>query len=656
MIGEYFIYLDVCAIALFLGMIFTVIYRKSLITSRGKFFLAMLIVGLISGMADILSINSNLNSIVVYISNIVYLASRAFIALSYCLYMISLADNWHKYKNGPWRILLLFIPFVIVVGLLISNYWTHWVFDVSDGKYIRGMLINYGIMYICTFVYSLIALIYFIIYREFFNRAKKFAIIQVYPILIIALLLQSIRTNWLIEIFATAFSSLILMNLLERPEEIYEPEIGLKKYTAFQEDSYKAARTKKVISLVFVKIVNDVRLTPKMNYNEQISLRKSIGNLLKSTAKDFSLKGDFYYLGVGEYAIALVDLKNDNSESYAMTLRRRLNVPIKADFGIVDLYSNVALVHCPEDISNSETAINFVEKFVHIPGILDTVLDLSKIPNRRDFEISMNMSSIIKKGLMDKKFDVYFQPIYSVKEESFTRAEALLRLYDDKYGEIEPKDFIPEAERNGTIHKIGDIVFDKVCEFIASSDFKKLGLEKIEINLSTVQCMHEDLPIHIMDAVKRYGIHPSAINLEITESADAYSRKMMEDNIKVLKELGFSFSLDDYGTGYSNLDNVTQMPVDAIKLDRSLAMSDNPEIQVMFSHSLKLVKDLKKQVVIEGVENEDILNMFETSLCDYIQGYYFSKPLPKEDFINFLYEKKGLVKEKEVIENEQMEQ
>ena len=321
MIGEYFIYLDVCAIALFLGMIFTVIYRKSLITSRGKFFLAMLIVGLISGMADILSINSNLNSIVVYISNIVYLASRAFIALSYCLYMISLVDNWHKYKNGPWRILLLFIPFVIVVGLLISNYWTHWVFDVSDGKYIRGMLINYGIMYICTFVYSLIALIYFIIYREFFNRAKKFAIIQVYPILIIALLLQSIRTNWLIEIFATAFSSLILMNLLERPEEIYEPEIGLKKYTAFQEDSYKAARTKKVISLVFVKIVNDVRLTPKMNYNEQISLRKSIGNLLKSTAKDFSLKGDFYYLGVGEYAIALADLKIDNSESYAMTLR-----------------------------------------------------------------------------------------------------------------------------------------------------------------------------------------------------------------------------------------------------------------------------------------------------------------------------------------------
>ena len=194
------------------------------------------------------------------------------------------------------------------------------------------------------------------------------------------------------------------------------------------------------------------------------------------------------------------------------------------------------------------------------------------------------------------------------------------------------------------------------AELFASDDFKTLGLEKIEINLSTVQCMHEDLPIHIMDAVKRYGISPSAINLEITESKDAYSHKMMEDNIKVLKELGFSFSLDDYGKGYSNLDHVTQMPVDAIKLDRSLTLSDNPEIQVMFSHSLKLIKDLKKKVVIEGVENEDILNMFETSLCDYIQGYYFSKPLPKKDFIDFLYKKKGLIKEDVALENEQMEQ
>ena len=93
MIGEYFIYLDFCAIALFLGMIFTVIYRKSIITSRGKFFLAMLLFGLISGIADILSINSSLNSLVVYIFNVIYFATRTLIALSFCLYMISLTDN-----------------------------------------------------------------------------------------------------------------------------------------------------------------------------------------------------------------------------------------------------------------------------------------------------------------------------------------------------------------------------------------------------------------------------------------------------------------------------------------------------------------------------------------------------------------------------------
>jgi EAL domain-containing protein (putative c-di-GMP-specific phosphodiesterase class I) len=163
---------------------------------------------------------------------------------------------------------------------------------------------------------------------------------------------------------------------------------------------------------------------------------------------------------------------------------------------------------------------------------------------------------------------------------------------------------------------------------------------------------NEDLPIQIMDCVKRYNVSPSRINLEITETSDAYSRKMMEDNIKVLKELGFSFSLDDYGNGYSSMDNVSSMPVDTIKLERTLTNNDNPDMKVMFEHSIKMIKDLKKKIVIEGVENEDILKHFESDLCDYIQGFYFSKPLPKEDLIKFLFVKKGIIKEGEELPKE----
>lgn len=657
MIDGYFVYMDICSTALFMGMIFTVIYRRTYMTSSGRFFLMMLIVGLASSVVDVFSISAHLGELPIFILNSIYFSCRVFLAFCFCLYILGITDNWHKFYRKPWLFMLLFTPFLSILGLLIANWWTHWVFTVDGGIYQRGMLLNYGIMYACIMIYFVIALIYFIVYRSFFDNKKRFAIIVLYPLEAIALLLQHIRPDWLVEISATAIASLVIMNIFERPEDYYEPELELKKHSSFEEDCYKAAKTHKETSIIFVKIVNENALNQKLTYKEQISVRKTIGALMKTTAKDFSQRCEFYWLGRGQYATVVMNYGHENAEAFAHTLRRRLNVPAKTDFGIVDLYSNIALVNTPEDTTSAEHLFAFLENFIHIPGILDSVLELSKIPNRKDFEINMNMESIIKRAIMQERFEVYYQPIYSVKDKAFTRAEALLRLKDDTYGEIEPTLFLPEAERNGAIHKIGDIVFDSVCKFIASPEFKKAGLEKIEVNLSVSQCMHEDLPLHIMDAVKRYDISPKSITLEITETNDEYSIKMMEDNIKVLKELGFSFSLDDYGQGYSNMDNVSHMPVEMIKLDRSLTASENPEMKVMFEHSLKMIRDLKKEVVIEGVETEEILSKFETSLCDYIQGYYFSKPLPKEDFISFLYEKKGIKKEeKKPIDAEKIEE
>ncbi|RIA75820.1 EAL domain-containing protein (putative c-di-GMP-specific phosphodiesterase class I) [Anaeroplasma bactoclasticum] len=656
MVGSYFIYLDACAIVLYLALIFSIISRKKVNTKKGKLLLSMFIVGAISALADILSINSNMGTIPVFIASGIYLASRAFTSFGFCLYFICATDNCHRFYKKPYLRLLLALPFLAILGLIISNWWTGYMYTVTDGVYERGMVITYGIMIFSAAIYMIIALVFIIIYRDFFTKGKKFAIAFIYILVAVALLIQTLKSLWLIEELASAIGFLILLDVIERSELTFDYDIGFKKYSTFKEDAYMAARTNKKSALIFVKVINDSLLGSRLTYQEECSVRRTIGEIMKATAKDFSLKGEYYYLGQGSFSAVFTNEIEENAESYAMTLRRRLNVPVKCDFGIVDLYSNVAVVYCPKDINSHETSLTFLDNFIHIPKVLDTVLDLSKVPNRIDFEINMNMASIIKRGLMYQKFDVYFQPIYSVKDKAFTRAEALLRLMDDKYGEIKPEQFLSEAERNGSIHKIGDIVFDKVCSFIASNEFKKSGLEKIEINLSVSQCANEDLPIHIMDCVKRYNVSPSRINLEITETSDAYSRKMMEDNIKVLKELGFSFSLDDYGNGYSSMDNVSSMPVDTIKLDRTLTNNDNPDMKVMFEHSIKMIKDLKKKIVIEGVENEDILKHFESDLCDYIQGFYFSKPLPKEDLIKFLFVKKGIIKEGEELpkENEEM--
>ena len=633
---NYNLYFVFSAIMLYAGMIFTVSYRKTVKQATGKIFLAMLIIGFIGAVAEYLSVTKSIGTIAVYISNCVLISSEAVLGFCYATYIIGLTDNWHKFEHKFIYKGLLCIPFLIVFGFVFSNYWTNWVFIVENGVYRRGFIIEYGLIYSTTLIYFVISLIYIFKYRKFFTKIQLATLISICPLCVIASLIQIFLPEILLVVFFIAISCMLMMNIVERHEEFYDQDICLLKYQAYYQDSYKATVTKEEAYLFFIKIANNQTINLKFDYEKLIDIRKTIGNIMKETLKDFSCKGRFYWLGLGQFATVARNMGHDTAEAIAMTMRRRLNVPVKTSFGIIDIYSNVALVKFPDDIQNEDMAMSFVDNFYHIDGVLDNVLDLSNIPNRKEFEMKMSMASIIKRGLVRDSFEVYFQPIYSIKEKAFVSAEALLRLKDEKFGIISPALFLPEAERNGSIHKIGDIVFDQVCKFIASEEFKEVGLEYIEVNLSVVQFMHEDLPIHIMDAVKRYGVEPRRINIDIIESVDTYSHKMMEDNIKILRELGFTFSLDDYGTGYSKMDTVSSIPFDTIKINQNLATSNNPEMKVMMEHSIKMIKDMKRKIVVEGIETEEMLNSFEGYLCDYIQGYYFSKPLPEKDFIKFL--------------------
>lgn len=630
----YNFYFVFASIVLYSGMLFSLIYKRANVTTSGKMFLGLIIMGLISAVSSILALSTQFDYIVTYVASTIYFIARAFVALCFCVYAIIITNNIHKYRKNGFLVFLLLIPFLIVFGLTVSNYFTSYVFTIEGSQLKRGIFIEYGGIYVEGTIYFLVGYLYIIKYRKFFDREQLTCLVLVFPIQGITAMVQYFLPQILVEIFASSVEGLLLMNMLERPEAAFETEIGLKKYSIFAKDVYQTMCTKEEVALVFIKIVNDVNLTQKLTYEQQLLFRKTIGQIIKETAKDFSLKGEFYWLGQGQYVTSVNGKLEQNYESFSHTLRRRLNVPVKTSFGIMDVYSNVALARCPYDIDTSEKTLSFIENFYHINGLLDDILNLANLKDKQDFEIKMNLSTIIKQAIMNETLDVYYQPIYSTKEKAFTRAEALLRLHDEKYGFISPALFLPEAERNGTIHKIGDIVFDKVCRFIASPEFERCGLEKIEVNLSVVQCMHEDLPIHLMDCIKKYNISSDKITLDITESADPYSRKMMDENIKILKELGFTFSLDDYGSGYSNIDNVSSLPLESIKVDGR--NKDNANVKVMIDHSIQMIKDLKRKIVVEGIETEEMLNSYDECLCDYIQGYYFSKPLPQQDFVDFV--------------------
>ena len=267
------------------------------------------------------------------------------------------------------------------------------------------------------------------------------------------------------------------------------------------------------------------------------------------------------------------------------------------------------------------------------------------ILEKRRKEIAI--AQAISKAINNRSFQVYFQPIYSVEESCYTNMEALVRLIDDTLGFIPPDEFIPIAEKNGDILAIGEIVLEKVCEFVELYHPEDYGIKAIHVNLSVVQCMQENISNKLLSIIDKYNIPHGLIDFEITETTANNTTNSLEKIMRDFNNQGIKFSLDDFGTGYSNQSNMMQYPYSIVKIDKSMvwACDNNPKAFISLKHTIAMIKDLEMAVLAEGVESEAHISMLKEIGCEFLQGFYFSRPLPIPELIDVIRENriKGVV-------------
>lgn len=246
--------------------------------------------------------------------------------------------------------------------------------------------------------------------------------------------------------------------------------------------------------------------------------------------------------------------------------------------------------------------------------------------------------NLLIQAMKKDRVEVFYQPIYSVRKYQFVSAEALVRIRDGKGKIIPPGTFIEVAERTGLIVKLGEIVFEKVCQFIQEEEPAQYGIEYIEVNLSIIQCGYENLAENFIQIMKKYDVSPKYINLEITETASLDEKRMLLQNMEILREYGVAFSLDDFGTGRSNLNYIVDMPVDIVKFDRDMiqAYFHSDKAKYVMDAAMHMIHGMKLKIVSEGIETEEQYRTMEELGISYIQGYYFSKPLPEKEFLEFI--------------------
>ena len=324
----------------------------------------------------------------------------------------------------------------------------------------------------------------------------------------------------------------------------------------------------------------------------------------------------------------------DQAEDFAERINEKLKKGYKYNDMFINLLPIICITRCPQDIEDVDSVMRFGGELAE-HEYTGRVLYARDIYNKERYDLMRDMDMILEKAFAENRFEVYYQPIYSIDSGKYNSAEALLRLNDDMYGYISPEIFIPAAEENGMIHKIGKFVLEEVCRFITGEKFKNLGLEYVEVNLSVIQCMSSELSEDVRAVMERYGVSNEQINLEITETAAAYAQTTIMDNINSLTDYGIAFSLDDFGTGYSNMKRIASMPFAIVKLDKTFADIDTDDkMMKVVKNTISMVKDMNMKIVVEGVETEESLREFSNLGVNYIQGYYFSRPLSQDKFIS----------------------
>ena len=248
------------------------------------------------------------------------------------------------------------------------------------------------------------------------------------------------------------------------------------------------------------------------------------------------------------------------------------------------------------------------------------------------------ITEVMEEALQTGQFVVYLQPKYSLNDDFLAGAEALVRWIHPEWGFMSPGEFIPLFEKNGFITRLDQYVWKQVCALL--QDWQKRGYPSlpVSVNMSRADIYQSDLIEFLMGLVKEYEIDPALLHLELTESAYTENPEQIISTVEQLRKIGFVIEMDDFGSGYSSLNMLNQMKIDVLKLDMKFIQNETakPVDQGILRFIVELARWMNLSVVAEGVETREQLEHLRMIGCDYVQGYFFSKPLPCAEFEKLL--------------------
>ena len=516
-------------------------------------------------------------------------------------------------------------PLVFVLSELValSSPLTHAVFYMDAAGYHRGPW--YNVLYVCFFFYLAAAVALVLYYRRSLPGEVRNSLLGAVAILTFGNIVRMLFPSLLVMNTFFLMAILVLYLSFENPD-LYLSDRGsafntrglrLTLAEASQKDSCR------LLAFILRNYSETRGIYGGLQMDESIHL---ISVFLTEKYPEYLT----FYLRNGSFA--LLGDKDMDSRRMSREIADRFQNPWVSGSTEMVLKPAFVEVELEKKAHNTDHVIGTLLLALESAGQTDFGEDRALPISTQAIDQYLADKQTLEAALEGEGVEIYLQPLVDSKTGELVAAEALSRLRGKDGQIIPPAVFIPIAEKDGSIIPLGEQVLRKTCAFLRDNDLEAMGLRWINVNLSPYQCMSRDLAERFQAILEEYKVSPALIHLELTEQSIA-DYALLKHQLLALQELGFQFALDDYGSGYSNLTRVKRYPFKNIKIDMEVVWNYFRDRDPLLPTMVQVFKQMSFSITAEGIETKEMAEAMAEIGCDYLQGYYFSKPIAMDAFL-----------------------
>ena len=602
---------------------------------NSRVFLFFAVIGILDVIAELVS-NYYITSgdgdfgLAAVVTTTIFYLFQALLPYALLCYIMTLHDN--KLISVK-KMLLAGLATILLASIVLTNPFTEklFYFDVSAG-YVEGPW--YRLMYYSALFHLAVILILVTSWRKEFGPQKTKVILVILILYGCGGVIQLLHYPLLMIGFGMSLGILALFLTINNPNANRDSLTGVYNHlylTRRSDELIAAGKSFHIITIYLyqLKHINKVAGVEGGDY------------ILQLTAKKLEeLCGSRVFRITGKRFLVLA-MSLQEYEYYITQIKKRFETDMQLDADSSKPAMPVILsgIVYGQKLGTSGLMLEYAEYLESLSmqnGMIEVIQDDQQTMD--GFLYNKKVEQYLHTAIAQDLFEVYYQPVYSTEKNDFVTLEALSRLHHPELGWIAPDVFIQIAEKNHMIEQITDLQFKRVCMFINEHRDLMKKLFNIKVNLSSLDLMRSDCSSHFIRMMDDMDIHHDWIQFEITETVATEYNAGLGMVIDGFMAAGVRLCLDDFGSGYANLNTVMRLPFSAIKIDRTLLFDIcNDKKRAMFYQSIvETFHRMGYSIVTEGVETEEEMSLLSSWGVDMIQGYYFSRPLPVDELLKLL--------------------